>query len=1275
MAKRETLKPNEVSATLFVGVGGIGSRIIGKVAKLSVGDKMDNVRFVTLDTDVNDIERLPSGAVISSVQTSSPRTIKDYLKNDKAAKNHWFPENKILDDKTVSEGAGQVRAISRLAINASIRQGKVSTLYRAIDELFLKDGRDKNQAIKVVVCSTAAGGTGSGIAMITGMLIRNYIHKNYPESGAIIRGFLLMPGVLDTVIDTESERQSLRRNGYATIKEINAFMMKASGFIDSNPELRRYRDLHVTVPTTSAGNERLENLPFDFCFLLDRTDENQRSMMTLAQYEAYAAQSIYEQNIGPMRGSASSKEDNVVREFIVPEKLGRCRFGGVGASVLVYPYDAIRDYIAYSWTQKNIFGKNGRDDLSEEDKKKLVANSWLKYDDKYYTAHKEWENDPSSSAVDEPQLADIYIESIENNCKRGSGDDFTISLCERYLNQKLSVLTEDDYATGKPFGDQMTKVIEKYFKEILDEAIQERVLRKYDVRDENGDVASGMLDSFDMAKSIAVSGGLQARYSAIRDLEDVNDDESEVIDVVRKYAEATFKSDNSIKRSGNAKYMLTSFLSQNGNAMHPNAARYLLYKLLRYLEEEYPRTAYDKGKYLEGIDRITKEDTERFKVPNFFKKEESLMDMCYALDDPDIIAKLSDNESLVQECNDMLGAYANHVIGHFTKIASRVICEVAIPYLSKVLLPAYESFYKNFEVKAVGVEKQKNNIVDSLRFRNGDCVMNLFSNRKYLDKIVEQQSTGSGADAASAELFGDIYDAICKNARIAERTAYDAFSNEIKIDIFDEIIVGKYKEAVEKHCADGIDKDIFQAMRMEYEIKCIVEKEEAADDDKDAIAKRAKDDKLVNEYIKKTIAKTRNLASPGITKNDFDESREVSAVAYSTHLRDGNGIRIAEYLDAKNASESVSKYELHFFRSIYNVTPIQISKLCAPDEFSDSMDINDATSRNGMGDYFKAYQTYMKDIGPDSRLNAVITPHIDKRWNSISVMPELDLNYQRSLMKNIHQALFYGFVYGIIERYVPSEYDPAARAYRYRDGRKGFKKLIVSNGTNCDKLYEVLDALYFDRAAVSSIHEAASAIREKDKDNSISYKNTTFVKNATALKRTNLVCLDEIYEPRCPICGETLTITAVRGGQDIYGCTNSNCENFEKDTEPVQNNEERNFAIEKETSVFELPVLYFNSLPANKKDAAEIEIMIDAIIDAIKCEVTSFSEERHIESLLGKLIVKHFNLLVDNYQKFPQLLGKNVDILSNDVMLVIRKKVEDKLIELNRSTVNLKDFV
>ena len=56
MKVNEKIQPNKVNApTLFVGVGGVGSRIVKGVAKLSVKDDTSNIRFIVMDTDANDL--------------------------------------------------------------------------------------------------------------------------------------------------------------------------------------------------------------------------------------------------------------------------------------------------------------------------------------------------------------------------------------------------------------------------------------------------------------------------------------------------------------------------------------------------------------------------------------------------------------------------------------------------------------------------------------------------------------------------------------------------------------------------------------------------------------------------------------------------------------------------------------------------------------------------------------------------------------------------------------------------------------------------------------------------------------------------------------------------------------------------------------------------------------------------------------------------------------------------------------------------------------------
>ena len=82
MAINEKLKENAVPRTLFVGVGGTGSAVVRLVQKKCRGTEFDNISFVVLDTNVNDLEKVSDGQKIFAVQTSSTQSVGDYLNYD-----------------------------------------------------------------------------------------------------------------------------------------------------------------------------------------------------------------------------------------------------------------------------------------------------------------------------------------------------------------------------------------------------------------------------------------------------------------------------------------------------------------------------------------------------------------------------------------------------------------------------------------------------------------------------------------------------------------------------------------------------------------------------------------------------------------------------------------------------------------------------------------------------------------------------------------------------------------------------------------------------------------------------------------------------------------------------------------------------------------------------------------------------------------------------------------------------------------------------------------
>lgn len=1180
MYTREKLQPNKVNAPiLFIGVGGIGSKIIKGVADRTIGDDTANIRFVVMDTDVNDLLSVNKGPEVIAIQTSSTTSVENYLNNDKDAKLNWFPENKMMDSKTVSEGAGQVRAISRLALNDIVKSGKIHKLYKAIDDLFLKDGGGLKQAVRVVIASTAAGGTGSGIAMETGMLVRHYIKKNYPEAAAMIRGFIVMPGVMDTVIKTQSERDSQRCNGYATIKEINAFMMKCSGFFDTVPDLHRYRDLHISIPNPTSGDENISNLPFDFCFLMDRTDSNAGNMTTLPQYIDYASQSLYEQNIGPMHTKASSVEDNILKLCINPDKLGRCRFAGAGASVLRYPHDDIRNYIALNWARASIIGSSSDDRLSEEERKDLLENSWLQYDEKFKTEHKAWDENPGSSNKNEPTRSGVYMSTIESGRDPKNGNDFSMMLWDKFLDPKIKMLSDEE--------DEKTiaKVAERYIDALVSGVSEGQLESEY---------GFGENRSFELAKKNASEMGYIRRFDTIYSIED-SVKSQRFIDIIRSFAKEVFNSKASSSKEDLGEYMLEKYLSVRGSIVHPNAARYLLYKLQAILNiketeaDEFISSFEDKKfRLVEADDSDDKKSDKKFEVALNRGRENDLREMCEACDK----LKKMDNaiDSSGERCNNYLKKYYLLVEKYYNLTITKQICDIARPTINN-LIKVYEEFYATFDSKIPSIEKKKEDIVTKLAFKNGDCVRYILGEKKYLDKLTANVGRPSDSGQEASKLYAKIFESLRNNAYIEARRSVNPFSYETKKDIFDDIIIEYYKDRVEESCDIINAKSILHAAKLEYEVKASIELENANPEKKDEIATALYKESSVHKHISELIETCKNLASPGIKKKDNEEEREVNLITCSDSIEDGEGIRMSMFISGAIPSSTVSKYELRFYRAVYNIMPTQLAKFSAPsfddskDEFSISCD-NDYEQLSA-GDYFRIYQSYMDQIGPDSKTSAIITPHIDRRWNAISAMPELDMDYQKRLMRKIHKSLLYGFVYGRIRLFKTSDRNPDEKIYKYLNSDNDTIDLVVSNKTKCDVLYEVLDSLYFDRLAVATIRNYVNRIRIKNEESGFrSHDDIEFFKKLKDFKFKKFV-----------------------------------------------NNTELNEA-EDCVSLFTVVLMYCNSLPVQNKDMAEMKIMVEAIIEMIYSEMRiCTANEDALLAQVANCLVEQFNCFMENYKK------------------------------------------
>ena len=422
------------SKVLVIGLGGIGSEIVCKLERETDYRKKKNVRFVTMDTDVNTITALKRQGFGGKTITVSDRlTVSEYLARNPDAER-WFLKNEILGWKPVSEGAGQVRAVSRLAFEMALKNNKLEELYKAIQELHMSSTDDSEldySAFRIIIVSTLAGGTGSGMLLPLAIHLRKYMIDNFKRRDVIIRGIFLMPDCMDMVVDSEAEKMSLRSNSYAAIKELDAFMKKAEGYLDG-----RYP--YVTLEPISEERDR-PFLSYNYCYLYSATDGNKRELTSFQELKDMLVQCIYAQILGPMQGLNDSIEDNVLKSTMTGAgKQGRAEFNRyctAGIHILRYPYQEILNYLSI---QKLL---------------SIFSEQWMEIDALYAAElERQREREQEGYYAKAIRLDDFYINYVDHS---GSGS--------RLIQQIRQEMTGD---TGRQKWEEYLKALDEHIEEL-----------------------------------------------------------------------------------------------------------------------------------------------------------------------------------------------------------------------------------------------------------------------------------------------------------------------------------------------------------------------------------------------------------------------------------------------------------------------------------------------------------------------------------------------------------------------------------------------------------------------------------------------------------------------------------------------------------------------------------------------------------------------------------------------------------------------------------------
>ncbi|MBQ8924294.1 MAG: tubulin-like doman-containing protein [Lachnospiraceae bacterium] len=261
------------SDLLVIGLGGIGCKVLTSFKGMirdDVSDE-DNINLLYIDSDISDMQQtiedskeglgLNALEVMSIYRPNLETILSKGIDNNPVHPNlaNWM--KKDFPNITIGiDGAKGNRQIGRLMFSNAYEDIRI-LLFEKLEELYEKSG---NKRLDIIIVSSVAGGTGSGILSDLAYNIKAF-GKSKKWDNYRIGACLLTPDVLfaNTWVNEDAEKKTLlNANGCATLKEIDYYMRLAN----------RYETF--SFESTTHRLTMRENI-FDACMLISGKKDEQ----------------------------------------------------------------------------------------------------------------------------------------------------------------------------------------------------------------------------------------------------------------------------------------------------------------------------------------------------------------------------------------------------------------------------------------------------------------------------------------------------------------------------------------------------------------------------------------------------------------------------------------------------------------------------------------------------------------------------------------------------------------------------------------------------------------------------------------------------------------------------------------------------------------------------------------------------------------------------------------------------------------------------------------
>ena len=1050
-----------MAKSLLIGLGGTGSRVVNKVAKLlqenGIKINEDGVYCAVLDTDANDNGRIgKSKTGVPVIPTSRPGTIQSYFDRYWGI-GEWCPSSDVFMRETIVDGASEVRVKSRLAFLDCMESGELEKQLGGVVNQILQGNQDPK--IRVMIVCSVAGGTGSGMFLQAALWLR----KRLPAGSAVIRGIFLLPDIFVQTTQTAHSAASQERiyaNSYAAIRELNAITKVMKGFPVDLPE---------PIKIAEGGLFDSENcekgLPvYDLAFFVDSHNQNRVRLGSIAAYEEMAANLAYMQIFAPMKDEMYSLEDNL---FLSIRADKEPLYGACGTAKAEYPVRNVKEYCVLRAVQDSI--SMGWRSIDNEIDARVQERKQQERDGFY-----------SNEELDVRQLfAELYENKVNVDPQEAGANRFFLSFAHDSQNEQLK-------------NNEKGKKEIKYTNKV-DDFLESLRAKKIDPVVDDINAREGGLNSYTVTEATKFKGkDDKETIEAARTR--VEADQGSIwgeltrfeVDVLKVQARAIVDSvfpynmDEVTVNNQNSIYALLTKSSSEGRPrfIHPLAARYVLYKLAQKLQQEAEDFAAVKNEMRRSALPGDFDET-AFDNPRTKKKKEGTAQE-FLNSRTGLQGLLQSEEKFVQEFRKKYQGYITGKINACKIYEQKLLQYTVYTELRQrveALLKKYEAFFLRVKDVMRDLEGDIDRNLGEIKAASGSsyyvyaseaCKESLYQS---LDLQVGEHGGRINKIVADALYGGLCYErrpSTEANKKYAETSVSEAFYTTAQ-DVFADLM------STDSGCKDRIDLDIFTAVCREEDVR-------HPDSVKSGESKRGLTLQQYKTAFKDILKNLEYSAVPFLQWNKeklsgpSDVGRENPKLFWGYHpvVREKYGEDLVGYLQVGADRAEDPRYPknmLYCYQAVYGISATNIPKFV----------------ENEGGGYFPHYRNIVRRMvemarGDEGDAAYIYTPHLDKHWHSI--LPYISSDKIREGDKDFYHGFWLAVAYGTIVLDKDKRFNRVEKIYSSGGKYSGDnKRLVLSVGqkqpVTFTNVAALLEALKNDQDFLFSLPDLEKEYREE----------------------------------------------------------------------------------------------------------------------------------------------------------------------------------------------------